>query len=111
MKRISSWAAANQCAVVLIENLNKKKRKNDLYRSFGSIEVMVIARSVICVDRSKLEPQVRYLRHITSNLTEESKERIFKLDDKGRVDWLPSNEGNPMENPDNYECNSEHEEV
>lgn len=27
MKRISGWAAANQCAVVLIENLNEKKRK------------------------------------------------------------------------------------
>lgn len=82
-----------------------------MYRSFGSIEIMVIAKSVICVDRSKLEPQVRYLRHIKSNLTEESKERVFKIDDKGRVDWLTSSKGNPIEKPDSNECNSRYEEV
>ena len=110
LSKLRKWASANKCAVVLIGSI-KTKRQKDIYRGLGSVEIMVMARSVMQIDRSESEPQVKYLRHIKSNLTAESKERIFKIDDKGRVDWLTSNKGNPIEKPDSNECNSRYEEV
>lgn len=110
LSKLRKWASANKCAVVLIGSI-KTKRQKDIYRGLGSVEIMVIARSVMQIDQSESEPQVRYLRHKKSNLTAESKERVFKIDDKGRVDWLTSNESNPIEKPDSNECNSRYEEV
>ena len=95
LSKLRKWASANKCAVVLIGSI-KTGRQKDIYRGLGSVEIMVIARSVMQIDRSESEPQVRYLRHIKSNLTEESEDRVFKIDDKGRIDWLSSYKSNAM---------------
>lgn len=47
MNRLCRWAEFYNCAVLIIEHLNKKEGANDLYRGLGSIDVTASTRSVL----------------------------------------------------------------
>ena len=68
LRRLSTWAEAFDCAVVLIGHMNKQESARGLYRAVGSIDVVATARSVLQVERDNHDPDIRILRQIKNSL-------------------------------------------
>ncbi|MCD8086380.1 MAG: AAA family ATPase [Clostridiales bacterium] len=68
MSRLSMWAGVYECAIVLVGHLNKKEGQKDLYRSFGSIDVVASARSVLQVERDEEDQSIRVVHQIKNSL-------------------------------------------
>lgn len=88
MRKLGMWAAASNCAVVLVGHLTKKSHAKELYRGLGSIDIVALARSVLQVEVSDDNPKVRYLRHIKSSLSGLGPELSFTIDDDGVFHWI-----------------------
>lgn len=88
MRKLSMWASANNCAVILIGHMTKKSHVKELYRGLGSVDIVALARSVIQIERSEENPQMRYVRHIKSSLSGIGQELIFTIDKDGRFRWI-----------------------
>ena len=87
MRRLSSWAAVNKCAIVLIGHLNKADGKKDIYRSFGSIDVVASARSVLMVERDPEDWNLRIVKHVKSNLAPAGEDLLFTLTKAEGFQW------------------------
>ena len=68
LRRLSTWAEAFDCAVVLIGHMNKQENARGLYRAVGSIDVVATARSVLQIERDNHDPDIRILRQIKNSL-------------------------------------------
>lgn len=92
MRRLSMWASAYNCAIVLVGHLNKKSTANELYRGLGSIDIVAAARSVIQVDCDDEDENMRVLKHIKSSLAQKGNEIRFSIDPCGNVVWRTNDE-------------------
>ncbi len=88
MSKLSTWAAASNCAVILIGHMTKKSHAKELYRGLGSVDIVALARSVIQIECSEENPQIRYIRHIKSSLSGLGSELMFTIDRDGRFKWI-----------------------
>ncbi len=68
LRRLSTWAEAFDCAVVLIGHMNKHESARGLYRAIGSIDVVASARSVLQIEQDDQDPDIRILRQIKNSL-------------------------------------------
>lgn len=71
MKKLASVAERHRCAVVLIGHMTKASGGKNLYRSFGSIDIAAVARSVLMIKRDDNNPAIRYMFPIKSSLAYE----------------------------------------
>ena len=88
MRRLSSVAERNQCAIVLIGHLNKASGGKSLYRGLGSIDIAAIARSVLMITRDLEHSEIRYMYPIKSSLAPESYGISFILDPDTGFHWI-----------------------
>lgn len=88
MQRLGFWAAAYNCAVVLIGHLNKKEGGKELYRALGSIDLVATARSVLQVNRADGSQTVRYVRQIKNSLAPAGPDFGFEIDRETGFKWL-----------------------
>ncbi|WP_024348401.1 AAA family ATPase [Lacrimispora indolis] len=93
MQRLSLWATAYDCAVVLIGHLNKKEGGKVLYRSLGSIDLTATARSVLQVERSLEDADIRIVRQIKNNLASTGADIQFEIRPETGFQWLNSRQG------------------
>lgn len=87
LRQIGFWAAAYDCAIVLIGHLNKKQGTKDLYRGLGSIDLVAAARSVLQVDICE-DSETRVLRHIKSSLAPKGPNLFFTIDTVSGLQWI-----------------------
>lgn len=98
MKTLGTWAAAFNCAVILVGHLNKKSGQNELYRGLGSVDIMALARSVIQIERSEEDPSIRYVRQLKNSLSSPGPVLSFMIDKNGVLKWISSaSEGNSFQ--------------
>ena len=94
MRRLSSWAHENKCAIVLIGHLSKSDGKKDLYRSFGSIDVVAAARSVLMVERDLEDWDLRTVKQVKNNLAPIGDDLFFRMSKEDGFQWLPNDGAN-----------------
>lgn len=87
LKKLAMWAAAYDCAIVLIGHLNKKQGSKDIYRGLGSIDLVAAARSVLQIDVDEDCPQYRIVRHIKSSLAPKGQSFGFHIDSNSVLHW------------------------
>ena len=87
LRQLGIWAAAYDCAVVLIGHLNKKQGSKDIYRGLGSIDLVAAARSVLQIEVCE-DSETRVLRHVKSSLAPKGRELFFVMDSSVGVQWL-----------------------
>ena len=90
LKKLSMWAAAYDCAIVLIGHLNKKQGSKDIYRGLGSIDLVAAARSVLQIDVDQDYPEYRIVRHIKSSLAPKGQSFGFRIDKGSILHWTPA---------------------
>ena len=93
MRRLSIWADTYNCAFVLIGHLNKQGRSKGLYRGLGSIDYVASARSVLQVERSEKDEDIRIVRHIKNNLDSLGDDFKFEIRKKTGFRWLIEHDG------------------
>lgn len=86
LRQLGMWAAAYNCAIVLIGHLNKKQGNRDLYRGLGSIDLVAAARSVLQLEKTD-DPEIRVIRHIKSSLAPRGEDLYFSIDGDSRIRW------------------------
>ena len=94
MRRLSFWASENKCAIVLIGHLSKSDGKKDLYRSFGSIDVVAAARSVLMVERDPEDWDLRVVKQVKNNLAPTGDNLFFSLTREDGFKWVSNDSGN-----------------
>lgn len=88
MRKLSSWASENKCAIVLIGHLSKSDGRKDLYRSFGSIDVVAAARSVLMIERDPDDWDLRTVRQVKSNLAPTGDDLLFRMTREDGFRWI-----------------------
>ena len=108
LRQLGFWAAAYDCAIVLIGHLNKKQGTRDIYRGLGSIDLVAAARSVLQVDRCE-DSDTKILRHIKSSLAPRGRDLLFDIDATTGVKWLDTDMSGfvPAKNLDSYKQNKQ----
>ena len=91
MRRIGMWASTYKCAVVLIGHLSKKEGVKDLYRGLGSIDVVAAARSVLQVEKSDEDEDVRIVRQVKNSLDSKGADLMFEIRPSKGFQWLVGN--------------------
>jgi hypothetical protein len=87
LHRLSLWASAYDCAIVLVGHLNKNGGAKGLYRGLGSIDVVAAARSVLQIDHLDDTPDVKRVCQIKNNLTVKGADVFFRILPQGLV-WI-----------------------
>lgn len=87
MKNLVKIAQKTNCAFLLIGHLNKASNTKDLYRGLGSIDFTAIARSILYLKRSEVDPRVRIMYQIKNSIAEEGVPVAYKLQNNG-IKWL-----------------------
>jgi len=90
LRQLASWAALYDCAIVLVGHLNKKQSSKNLYRSLGSIDLVAAARSVLQVERTEDDDNIRVIRHVKSSLAPKGRDLFFTIDADNKISWLES---------------------
>jgi len=97
MRRLLSGLAIiaerRECAVLAIGHMTKATGTKSLYRGLGSIDIAASARSVMLIERSEDEPEVRILSHIKSSLAPEADPLAFRIENNSTVRFLGTYEG------------------
>jgi len=88
MRRIGMWASTYNCAVVLIGHFSKKEGAKDLYRGLGSIDVVAAARSVIQVEKSPEDEDVRIVKQVKNSLDSKGADLSFEIRPSTGFRWL-----------------------
>lgn len=94
MTKLSLWASACNCAVILVGHFTKRSCGNELYRGLGSVDIVALARSVLQVEKSEDESGIRYLRQVKSSLAAPGPTLSFFIDFDGSFQWKYEIEGN-----------------
>lgn len=92
MSRLSSVAAATNCAILIIGHMNKNSGTKHLYRGIGSIDIAAIARSVLLVGRPDDHSSLRIVAHLKSNLAACGNSIGFELDELNNLTWIELDE-------------------
>jgi hypothetical protein len=87
MTKLSLWASACNCAVVLVGHFTKRSCTNELYRGLGSVDIVALARSVLQVELSEEEAGVRHLRQVKSSLAAPGGTVSFRIEPDGNFRW------------------------
>lgn len=98
LRRLSTWAEAFDCAVVLIGHMNKQESARGLYRAVGSIDVVATARSVLQIERDNHDPDIRILRQIKNSLGPSDAEIRFEIRRDTGFRWMEME--SPSRQPD-----------
>ena len=88
MRRLSMWAEAYGCAIVLIGHMNKRETAKGLYRGLGSIDVVAAVRSVLQVERDPSDPDIRIVSHIKNSLESAGGDIRFEIRPNTGFKWL-----------------------
>lgn len=88
MRRIGMWASTYNCAIVLIGHLSKKEGTKDLYRGLGSIDVVAAARSVLQVEKSAEDEDVRIVRQVKNSLDSKGADLTFEIRPSTGFRWV-----------------------
>lgn len=88
MRRLGMWASTYNCAIVLIGHLRKQGNTKDLYRGLGSIDVTAAARSVLHVERDKVDEDIRIVHQIKNNLAPIGADIMFEIRKETGFRWL-----------------------
>ena len=92
MRRIGMWASTYKCAVVLIGHFSKNEGAKDLYRGLGSIDVVAAARSVLQVERSSEDEDVRIVRQVKNSLESKGADLLFEIRPTTGFRWIGTSE-------------------
>ena len=114
LKKLALWAAAYDCAIVLIGHLNKKQGSKDLYRGLGSIDLVAAARSVLQIEVNEDNPQYRIVRHIKSSLAPKGQSFGFQIDSNSTLHWTvldPDDKEPELELPDDLPSRAKQEQI
>lgn len=93
LRRLSTWAMAFDCAVVLVGHMNKHEGAKGLYRSIGSIDLVASARSVLQIERDAHDPDIRILRQIKNSLGPSDTTIQFEIRRETGFHWLGEEPG------------------
>jgi hypothetical protein len=85
---LSAIAEKYECSFLIINHLNKTKGGKNIYRGLGSIDIAASARSVMLLERSENDPNIRVLQHIKSSLAPEGLALAFRIDKDSIVNYL-----------------------
>jgi RecA-family ATPase len=85
---LSAIAEKYECSFLVINHLNKAKGGKNLYRGLGSIDIAASARSVMMLERSENDPDIRILQHIKSSLAPEGRALAFRIDKDSIINFL-----------------------
>lgn len=88
MRRVSMWASTYDCAIVLIGHLSKTGHSKELYRGLGSIDVVASARSVLQVERTPEDEEIRIVKQIKNSLAPKGNDLIFEIRPDTGFRWL-----------------------
>ncbi len=88
MRRIGMWASTYNCAVVLIGHFSKKESAKDLYCGLGSIDVVAAARSVLQVEKSQEDEDVRIVKQVKNSLDSKGADLTFEIRPSTGFQWL-----------------------
>lgn len=88
MHRLSLWASAYDCAVILVGHLNKREGSKELYRALGSVDVVAAARSVLQVGRISDDSTTRYVRQIKNSLAPLAPGAVFDINPTDGFQWV-----------------------
>lgn len=88
MRKLSMLASKNRCAIVLISHLTKSDGKKDIYRSFGSVDIVASARSVLMVMRDEENWDLRVVRQVKNNLAPIGNELHFTMTRTDGFKWV-----------------------
>ena len=88
MRRIGMWASTYNCAIVLIGHFSKKESAKDLYRGLGSIDVVAAARSVLQVERSEEDEEVRIVKQVKNSLSSKAPDLMFEIRPETGFRWV-----------------------
>lgn len=92
MRRVALWASTYDCAIVLIGHLRKKDSAKELYRGLGSIDVVASARSVLQVERSAEDADIRIVKQIKNSLAPKGSDLRFEIRSDTGFKWLEATE-------------------
>lgn len=88
MRRIGMWASTYKCAVVLIGHFSKNESAKELYRGLGSIDVVAAARSVLQVEKSEVDEEVRIVRQVKNSLESKGADLLFEIRPTTGFRWI-----------------------
>lgn len=88
MRRIGMWASTYNCAIVLIGHFSKKEGAKDLYRGLGSIDVVAAARSVLQVEKSDEDEDIRIVKQVKNSLNSKGADLMFEIRPNTGFQWL-----------------------
>ena len=80
-------AKENDCAVIVVDHLNKMNGQNIIFRTVGSIDIVGAVRSVITIIPDKEDKQKRYMVMTKSNLAPMGNGIAFSIGEDG-VEFL-----------------------
>ena len=103
MRRLSMWAEAYDCAIVLIGHMNKRESAKGLYRGLGSIDIVAAARSVLQVERDPMDPDIRIVSHIKNSLEAPGRDIHFEIRPVTGFRWLGCDEEPELRQTDGSE--------
>ena len=86
-------AEKRKCVLLAIGHMNKSEGAKSLYRGLGSIDIAASARSVMLIERSDDDPDVRVIKHIKSSLAPEADPLAFRIESNSSVRFLGTYEG------------------
>ena len=92
LSRLSRWANLYDCAVLLIGHLNKNEGAKDLYRGLGSIDVTAAARSVLQLESSEEDPDVKVIKQVKNSLATKGKDVHFSITPEHGIQWIKAEE-------------------
>ena len=90
MHHIGTLAEKYNCAIVLIEHMNKGVGVKGLYRGLGSIDITAAARSILLVGSNPEDENDKGIAHIKSNLARHGKVIGFSISDERGLEWNPN---------------------
>ena len=88
LRRLALLASTYECAIILVGHLNKKEGGKCLYRSLGSIDLVAAARSVLQIERDKVDPHIRIVRQIKNSLAPNDSSFRFEIRPEIGFRWL-----------------------
>ena len=80
-RALADVAQKTECAIVIVEHMNKTSDKKSLLRGLGSIDITGSARSILLVHRPDEKNKDIYLAHVKSNLAEKGPSLKFRMED------------------------------
>lgn len=90
---LANVAKKTSVAIVLVGHLNKNEGGKDIHRGFGSADIAASVRSILMVEMSKQDREMRWVKTIKSNFDESDYTPIrLVLDEERRLSFAEMEE-------------------